>query len=439
MHIVHICVLLLLTVSLVGCGLTGASPTPVPIIIVASPVPAPPQASTAPPSTLPEPTAFSVPAVSPEPSSAATALPSPAATIAPAPETPQIQLSQATLIAIFRGEIVTWDDPRIQADNSGVSLPNLPIRVVYRSDPSGTTRAITEYFVQVDSLWGDTIGAAYRLGDAGSAPWPTGTGTNGSTQLAKSVKAMPGAIGYVAPSYALNEQLPLAILQNSAGNWVAPASSTLGEAAANTTNQLDAQLRGFIVNAPGQNAYPLAVYTWIIACPASLPVTEAQALTDFLYWSITDSQAIRTARQLGYEALPATVQQQAIAQLEAIRVEDQQVFTAPAAGQRFTPREVATQVSLNGSGATFPGPLYQQLIERYQQIQPNVALSYTATGSTQGRADLLQAGIVEFAGSDEAVADNDPQIARAACQPAPLHIPMVVGAVGIVYNLPPGP
>ena len=343
-----------------------------------------------------------------------------------------------TLIAIFRGQITSWNDSRIQDDNPGARLPDLPIRVVYRSDPSGSTRAITEYFVQVDRWWGDNIGAAYRLGDAGSKPWPTGEGTSGSSQLAKFVKSTPGAIGYVAPSYAQSEQLPLAILNNAAGNWVAPSSSTLSEAAANTVDNLDQRLRGFIVNAPGPNAYPLAIYTWIISCPTGLTLEQAQALADFQYWAISDPQAIAAARQLGYEPLPAAIRQKAIAQLAAIQLGSQRVFTPPASDQAFTPRHFAAQVALSGSGATFPNPLYQELIKRYQQVEPSVALSYNSEGSTQGRADLLQSGIVQFAGSDEAVPDRDSQIARSVCQPAPLHTPTVVGAIGIVYNLPAG-
>jgi phosphate ABC transporter phosphate-binding protein len=435
---------LLIAIALVGCSVPGtAAPTLAPIIIIASPTidPAQPSTAAATPAGQPQPTA-AVAAPAPIPTIAATAESLPTALLtaatANALNAPQIRLSQATLIAIFRGEITSWADSRIQDDNPSVTLPNLPIRVVYRSDSSGTTRAITEYFVQVDRWWADNIGAAYRLGDAGSKPWPTGEGTNGSGQLVNYVKATPGAIGYVAPSYAQSENLPLAILNNAAGNWVSPASSTLNEAAANTVNNLDRKLRGFIVNAPGQNAYPLALYTWIMACPAGLKLEQAQALTDFLYWSITDPQAIAAARQLGYEPLPSAIRQKALAQLEAIQIGNQRVFTAPTADQAFTPRQFATQVSISGSGATFPNPLYQDLIKRYQQVEPSVALSYNAEGSTQGRADLLQSGIVQFAGSEEAVADDDLQITRPVCQPTPLHNPMIVGAVGIVYNLPPG-
>lgn len=441
MRTVCICALaLLLAIPLAGCGIDGlTAATPAPIIIIASPVPT--AALPTMPAETPAQTPQASPSSAPVPPVASAAAPTaqPEPTSAPASAMLQVQFSNATLVDIFRGEITAWDDPRIQADNPGVPLPKLPIQVVYRSDSSGTTRAITEYFVQVDVRWREQIGAAYRLGDAGSRPWPVGTGTNGSGQVITYIKANPGAIGYAAPSYAIRAGLPVAVLQNAAGNWVAPAASTLNEAAATSTAQLDARLRGFIVNAAGPNAYPLAIYTWIISCPSGLPLEQAQALTDFLYWAITDPQAAAAARQLGYEPLPPAVRQKVIAQLEAIRIDDRPVFAAPTADRPFRPRDFPEQVILSGSGATFPAPLYQELVRRYQRVQPNVALSYEATGSTAGRADLLQSGFVQFAGSDEAVVDQDAQIERAVCQPAPLHVPMVVGAVGVIYNLPSGP
>jgi len=434
---------LLIALAIASCGIPGTeAPTQAPIIIFASPTPVAAQLATeaaTPPSTLATAAAPATAAPVQANSTAAVEPPTVAPpTAAPTPSALQLRFSPTTLIAIFRGEITSWNDTSIQADNPGATLPDLPIRVIYRSDASGSTRAITEYFVQEDRWWRDNIGAAYRLGDAGSKPWPVGEGASGSSQLAKLVKSTPGAIGYVAPSYAQSENLPLAILKNAAGNGVAPSSSTLAEAAANTVGNLDSRLRGFIVNAPGPNAYPLAIYTWIISCPTGLSLEQGQALTDFLYWTISDPQAIAAARQLGYEPLPGVIRQKVIAQLGAIQLGNQRIFTPPSGDQPFTPRHFTATVSLSGSGATFPNPLYQELIKRYQQIEPSVALSYNAAGSTQGRADLLQSGIVQFAGSDEAVPDRDAQITRTVCQPAPVHTPTVVGAIGIVYNLPAG-
>jgi phosphate ABC transporter phosphate-binding protein len=363
----------------------------------------------------------------------ATAIPSPPPALATG--APELRLSANTLVAIFRGQITNWNDERIRADNPGLQLPDLPIRVVYRSDASGTTRAVTEYLVAVNQEWRDSIGAAYRLGDAGSQPWPVGEGTNGSSGVTRFVQNTPGAIGYVATAFAAEAGLPLATLQNAAGNWVSPDSSTIREAANNTVNALDERLRGFSVNAPGANAYPISIYTWAISCPAGLSLEQAQALSDFLYWAITDPQAIAEARNLGYEPVPASVQQRVLAQLEAIEINGTRAFAAPTSGQ-FQPRSFSPLVAISGAGSTLAGPLYQALSQRYAQVQPSVQLNYTPQGSTAGQEGLLQQGSIQFAGTEEAVVDNDVQITRAACQPAPLHVPVAVGAVGIVYNVP---
>src|SRR5262249_14239933 len=142
-------VALLITILLASCGIPGtAAPSQAPIIIFASPtpgtVPAPPATQL---SLSPTISPSSAPAASPLPTEAPTVVPQ---VTAPAASAPQLQLSQATLIGIFRGTITSWDDAHIQTDNPGLALPKLPIRVIYRSDPSGTTRAITEYFVEVD-------------------------------------------------------------------------------------------------------------------------------------------------------------------------------------------------------------------------------------------------------------------------------------------------
>src|SRR5260221_1242577 len=180
MRVVRALTLLLIAIAIAGCGIPGtAAPTQAPIIIFASPTPALAQgateAVTPPPPTI---------ATAAAPATAAPALTTTVAppTAAPVPNAPQLRFSPTTLIAIFRGEIISWNDTRIQADNPGAALPNLPIRVIYRSDASWSTRATTEYFVQVDRWWRDNSGAAYRLGDAARKPLPRGDGASGRFQ-----------------------------------------------------------------------------------------------------------------------------------------------------------------------------------------------------------------------------------------------------------------
>jgi phosphate transport system substrate-binding protein len=57
----------------------------------------------------------------------------------------ELNLSPQVIAGIFDREITTWNDPAIAADNPGVTLPDLPITPVNRSDESGTTENFTEY------------------------------------------------------------------------------------------------------------------------------------------------------------------------------------------------------------------------------------------------------------------------------------------------------
>ena len=74
----------------------------------------------------------------------------------------ELQLSADTLAKIFQGEITTWNDPAIAADNPGVTLPAPPITVAHRSDGSGTTSNFTKYLDKAAAdVWtlgaGDTV------------------------------------------------------------------------------------------------------------------------------------------------------------------------------------------------------------------------------------------------------------------------------------------
>src|SRR3954470_22417883 len=70
------------------------------------------------------------------------------------PGVDSLKLSADTLAGIFQGDITTWNDAKIAADNSGASLPSTPIVVVHRSDGSGTTSNFTKYLKAASpSVW----------------------------------------------------------------------------------------------------------------------------------------------------------------------------------------------------------------------------------------------------------------------------------------------
>ena len=90
----------------------------------------------------------------------------------------------------------------------------------------------------------------------------------------------------------------------------------------------------------------------------------------------------------------------------------------------------AAQVQINGAGATFPNIIYGDWILTYGQAHPDVKLNYQAIGSGGGIRQFSD-GTVDFGGTDAPMSDS----AIAAIQGNVLHIPTVMGAVVVAYNL----
>jgi phosphate transport system substrate-binding protein len=87
-------------------------------------------------------------------------------------------------------------------------------------------------------------------------------------------------------------------------------------------------------------------------------------------------------------------------------------------------------VRLNGMGATFPKPIYDKWVSEYGKLNPNIRIDYQSQGSGAGIKGI-QAQTVDFGASDAPMSDNDLKAAPAEI----LHIPTVLGAVVITYNL----
>src|SRR5713101_4577 len=95
------------------------------------------------------------------------------------------------------------------------------------------------------------------------------------------------------------------------------------------------------------------------------------------------------------------------------------------------PAAALAQVQLNGAGATFPNIIYQNWMLTYNQAHPAVKLNYQSIGSGGGIRQFSD-GTVDFGGTDAPMSDS----AIAAIQGNVLHIPTVLGAVVVTYNLP---
>lgn len=87
-------------------------------------------------------------------------------------------------------------------------------------------------------------------------------------------------------------------------------------------------------------------------------------------------------------------------------------------------------LQLQGSGATFPKPIYEKWVNEFGKANPNIKIDYQATGSGAGQKALL-AKTADFGASDDPMSDEDLKGAGAEI----LHIPTVLGAVVLTYNL----
>src|ERR1041385_1117121 len=90
----------------------------------------------------------------------------------------------------------------------------------------------------------------------------------------------------------------------------------------------------------------------------------------------------------------------------------------------------SASVSLQGAGATFPNPLYQKWLSEYGKLHPNIRIDYQSIGSGGGIKQIKEQ-TVDFGASDAPMKDEDLKSAPGEL----LHIPTVLGAVVITYNL----
>jgi phosphate transport system substrate-binding protein len=213
--------------------------------------------------------------------------------------TAQLKFSGPLLADIFLGKITKWNDPAIAKLNEGVSLPATDITIVHRSDGSGTTYIWVDYLAKVSPEWKQKVGVNT------SVKWPVGVGGKGNEGVAGLVKQTPGSLGYVELIYALQTRISYGTVQNMAGKFVAASTESVTAAAAGAAKQMPADFRVSITNAPGEGAYPISSFTWLLLYENPPDKTQAKIMVDFLNWALTDGQ--KFASELGYAPLPQAV------------------------------------------------------------------------------------------------------------------------------------
>src|SRR5437016_13069768 len=221
-----------------------------------------------------------------------------------------LRFSPDVIADIFLGKITKWNDARIKADNPDANLPSTDLTVVHRAESSGTSFVFTDYLAKVSAEWKEKVGADK------SPKWPVGQGGKGNEGVTGQLKQQPNTIGYVELAYAVQNKLPVALVKNASGNFVAPSIDAITAAAASASAQTPEDLRVSITNATGENAYPISSYTYVLAYKEQPDRLKGKAVIDFVWWGIHDGE--KFANDLQYAPLPDAIVKRAEAKINSI-------------------------------------------------------------------------------------------------------------------------
>ena len=248
-----------------------------------------------------------------------------------------LRLSANTLAGIFAGTITKWNDPAIVADNNRTvttiiyrknadgsvkkdskgepvvlrkdtravyyTLPSATIKVVYRSDASGTQGNFTNYLNgAAPTIWtkaGNNAFASTFPGDLNAvANIGRITGASGSAGVAVQAGKTPYSITFAEKNFAKAQGLRVAFIQNAAGNFQAPdaagTSAFLGAA--------DADANGFLkfnYKTTVAGAYPLGIVSYALVDTKTSNAAAVKSLLNYLL----SSKCVNTDPSLEYSQI----------------------------------------------------------------------------------------------------------------------------------------
>jgi len=222
----------------------------------------------------------------------------------------KLVLTPAVAADIFNGKITTWDDKAIAGINSGVTLPSEPIKVFFRSDESGTTENFTKYL--------KAAAADKWTAEPGKAWTGKGEGKQKSDGVAGAVKSTEGGITYAEWSYAKDNDLGIAQVDNG-GGAVELTGESVGKAVAAAKqdgegNDLRLKL-DYATKEAG--AYPILLVTYEIVCSKGKDGEKAELTKAFLkHFASEETQ--QGLEEIGYAPLPTEVQSKVESAIDAL-------------------------------------------------------------------------------------------------------------------------
>jgi phosphate transport system substrate-binding protein len=208
-----------------------------------------------------------------------------------------LKLSQAQLAGIFLGRINNY---------SQVGCADKPIRVVVRSDGSGTTANFTAHLAAIDPTWRQQVGTGKTV------KWPVGTGAKGNEGVAAQLNQVDGGLGYVEAAFA-KAPLRAAALTNGSGELVTLSTESAETALASI--DLGPDLVGG--NPNPAKGYPIVTFSWILLYQRGNGPRTDSLKTVFNHTLAQPAQAM--AAELGFVSLPPAVMRKGLEALNTIQ------------------------------------------------------------------------------------------------------------------------
>ena len=216
----------------------------------------------------------------------------------------ELRITGPVLAEVFMGDIVKWNDPKLQALNPGKKLPDTNITVVHRADGSGTTFNWTDYLATVSKPWAD------RVGKGAAVKWPAASsvGGKGNEGVAANVTRVKGAIGYVEYAYVKKNNLTFMQLQNKNGKYVSPDDLTFASAAVGADWFSVPGMGVSIVDQRGDNTWPVTTASFIIMYKEPVDKKASEEVLKFFDWSFKNGKKL--SEELDYVHLPESLTSQ---------------------------------------------------------------------------------------------------------------------------------
>jgi len=251
-----------------------------------------------------------------------------------------LSLSASTIAGIFSGTITRWNDAAIVRDNNraydkiiyktknGVivkdakgdpivakkiatttryTLPDKPIKVVYRSDSSGTTENFTNYLNKsAPTVWTKAKASVFTSSFPGNinAPENLGriVGAASSTGVSQLAGKTPYSITFAEVNYAVANRLKVANVINNAGNAVEPTSVTTSAFLSQAT--IDANgIMSFDYATKEAGAYTLGIVSYMLVDTNYTDKTKAAAVKSLASFILSPACAKDKGEALGFSTL----------------------------------------------------------------------------------------------------------------------------------------